>query len=87
MSSTAPYDKIQEVRNYILGVLMSFGRLLSKREFQVLELISSGSTNSQIASKLGITQSTAKTHLRNIYSKTDCHNRTNLAIGYLTSKT
>ena len=70
-----------------LGFLMSFGRLLSKREFQVLELISSGSTNSQIASKLGITRSTAKTHLRNIYSKTDCHNRTNLAIDYLTSKT
>ena len=69
-----------------MGVLMSFGRLLSKREFQVLELISSGSTNSQIASKLGIAQSTAKTHLRNIYYKTDCHNRTNLAIGYLTSK-
>ena len=86
MLSTAPYDRIQVVRSYI-GVLMSFGRLLSKREFQILELISSGSTNSQIASKLGITQSTAKTHLRNIYSKTDCHNRTNLAIGYLTSKT
>ena len=70
-----------------MGFLVSFGRSLSKREFQVLELISSGSTNSQIASKLGIAQSTAKTHLRNIYSKTDCHNRTNLAIGYLTSKT
>ena len=66
---------------------MGLGQKLSKREFQVLELVSSGSTNSQIASKLGITQSTAKTHLRNIYSKTDCHNRTNLAIGYLTSKT
>ena len=70
----------------VVGVLMSFGQLLSKREFQVLELISSGSTNSQIASKLGITQSTAKTHLRNIYSKTDHHNRTNLAINYLTNK-
>ena len=66
---------------------MSFGRLLSKREFQVLELISSGSTNSQIARELGITQSTAKTHLRNIYSKTNCHDRTNLAIDYLASKT
>ena len=69
-----------------MGFLVSFGRSLSKREFQVLELISSGSTNSQIASKLGIAQSTAKTHLRNIYSKTDCHNRTNLALGYLASK-
>ena len=62
-------------------------RLLSKRELQVLELVSSGSDNSQIADKLGITPATAKTHLRNIYYKTDCHNRTNLAIGYLTSKT
>ena len=66
---------------------MSFGQLLSKREYQVLELVSSGSTNSQIAGKLGIAQSTAKTHLRNIYYKTDCHNRTNLAIGFLASKT
>ena len=65
---------------------MDFWQRLSKREFQVLELVSSGSTNSEIAEKLGITLSTAKTHLRNIYSKTDCHTRTNLAIGYLTSK-
>ena len=65
---------------------MLFGGLLSKREFQVLELVSSGSTNSQIAEKLGIAQSTAKTHLRNIYYKTDYHNRTDLVISYLTSK-
>ena len=66
---------------------MNFEKSLSKRECQVLELLSSGSSNAQIADQLGITQSTAKTHLRNIYSKTDCHNRTNLAIDYLTSKT
>ena len=65
---------------------MRFGRLLSKRECQVLDLVCSGATNSQIAEKLGIAQSTAKTHLRNIYSKTRYHDRTNLAIGYLTSK-
>ena len=65
---------------------MDFWQMLSKREFQVLELVSSGSTNSEIAEKLGITLSTAKTHLRNIYSKTDCHTRNYLAIGYLTSK-
>ena len=61
-------------------------RLLSKREFEVLELVSSGSDNAQIASKLGITTATAKTHLRNIYSKTDVRNRTELAVGYLISK-
>jgi len=65
---------------------MKFGESLSKRECQVLELVSSGSSNAQIADQLGITQSTAKTHLRNIYAKTDNHNRTNLAIDYLTAK-
>ncbi len=65
---------------------MNFEKSLSKRECQVLELLSSGSSNAQIADQLGITQSTAKTHLRNIYSKTDHHNRTNLAIDYLTAK-
>jgi len=66
---------------------VSFDKILSKRERQVLELISSGSSNAQIADELGITKSTAKTHLRNIYSKTDNHNRTILAINYLAAKT
>ena len=66
---------------------MSFQSKLSKREFQVLELVSSGSSNNQVAEKLGISCSTAKTHLRNIYSKTDHHDRTVLAISYLNSKT
>ena len=65
---------------------MNFKKSLSKRECQVLELLASGSSNVQIADQLGITQSTAKTHLRNIYSKTDQHNRTNLAINYLSAK-
>ena len=65
---------------------MNFEKSLSKRECQVLELLSSGSSNAQIADQLGITQSTAKTHLRNIYTKTDHHNRTSLAINYLTAK-
>ena len=69
-----------------LEVYMDFWQRLAKREFQVLELVSSGSTNSEIAEKLGITLSTAKTHLRNIYYKTGSHCRTNLAINYLSSK-
>ena len=69
------------------GFVMSFQSKLSKREFQVLELVSSGSSNSQVAETLGISRSTAKTHLRNIYSKTDHHNRTILAISFLNSKT
>ena len=65
---------------------MMISSVLSKREVEVLELISSGFSNNDIAVKLGITSSTVKTHLRNIYLKTDQHTRANLAISFLTSK-
>ena len=65
---------------------MVISSVLSKREMEVLELVSSGFNNRNIAIKLGITDSTVKTHLRNIYSKTDQHTRTNLAISFLTTK-
>ena len=61
--------------------------LLSKREMEILELVSAGFSNRSIATKLGIADSTVKTHLRNIYFKTDQHTRANLAISFLTSKT
>ena len=61
--------------------------ILSKREMEVLELVSSGFSNQDISMRLGITSSTVKTHLRNIYLKTDQHTRANLAISFLTSKT
>ena len=60
--------------------------LLSKREMEILELVSAGFKNRNIAIKLGIADSTVKTHLRNIYLKTDQHTRANLAISFLTSK-
>ena len=60
--------------------------ILSRRELEILELVSSGFSNQDIAVKLGITSSTVKTHLRNIYFKTDKHTRANLAISFLTSK-
>ena len=61
--------------------------VLSRREVEILELVSSGFTNQDISMKLGITISTVKTHLRNIFLKTDQHTRANLAISFLTSKT
>ena len=60
--------------------------LLSKREMEILELVSAGFSNRNIAAKLGIADSTVKTHLRNIYLKTDQHTRADLAISFLTSK-
>ena len=66
---------------------MMLSGVLSRREVEILELVSSGFSNQDIAMRLGITSSTVKTHLRNIYLKTDQHTRANLAISFLTSKT
>ena len=66
---------------------MMISGILSRREVEILELVSSGLSNQDIAMRLGITNSTVKTHLRNIFLKTDQHTRANLAISFLTSKT
>jgi DNA-binding NarL/FixJ family response regulator len=42
---------------------------LSAREREVLDLVAQALSNSQIASRLGLTEATVKRHLRNIFSK------------------
>jgi DNA-binding NarL/FixJ family response regulator len=49
---------------------------LSARELEVLRLVAAGSTNSEIARKLWVTEQTVKFHLSNIYRKLDVGNRT-----------
>jgi two-component system NarL family response regulator len=49
---------------------------LTSREVEVLELIAQGLRNKEIASVLGITQETAKVHVRNILGKLDVSDRT-----------
>lgn len=48
---------------------------LSKRELQVLTLVSEGYCNREIANKLSITHHTVKFHIREIYEKMDVFNR------------
>ena len=55
------------------------------REKEITNLISIGLTNDEISKELNISTPTVKTHLRNIYSKTDIHDRANLAIRVLNS--
>jgi DNA-binding NarL/FixJ family response regulator len=45
------------------------GRVLSKREFEILLLAARGMSNRQIASDLSIAEGTVKRHLANIYPK------------------
>jgi ATP/maltotriose-dependent transcriptional regulator MalT len=53
----------------------SRGLILTPREREVLELMVAGRTNSDIASTLFISQSTAKVHIRHIFEKLGVHSR------------
>jgi LuxR family transcriptional regulator, maltose regulon positive regulatory protein len=49
--------------------------VLTQREREILELISSGRPNKVIAHQIGLSEGTVKFHLRNIYRKLNAHNR------------
>lgn len=53
---------------------------LTDREAEIAEQVALGLTNDQIARKLYVTTDTVKKHLTNIFTKTDCTNRTQLAL-------
>jgi|FaiFalFF_MnMetaG_3_1042247.scaffolds.fasta_scaffold02005_5 DNA-binding NarL/FixJ family response regulator len=55
------------------------GRDLSRREWEVLELIARGLSNKQIARTLGLSLSTVKFHIQNIFTKIGATNRTEAA--------
>lgn len=71
------YYKMEEYSNKILALYSTeeSTEIISKREKQVLELIENGAKNSEIAEKLFISESTAKSHILNIFSKLGVHNR------------
>lgn len=50
-------------------------KLLSKREHEVLRLISSGVKAKDIASRLGISHATVRNHTKNIYAKLEVHSK------------
>jgi LuxR family maltose regulon positive regulatory protein len=77
--SSVPQAYIQK----ILGVFKSLQQsddiksgLLSEREHEVLQLIAAGLSNKKIMASLFLSESTVKTHIRNIYYKLEVHSRT-----------
>jgi DNA-binding NarL/FixJ family response regulator len=52
---------------------------LTPRELEVLRLVTAGRRNKEIAADLGISENTAKYHLRNILEKLHAESRTELA--------
>ncbi|AHH21373.1 two-component system response regulator [Nocardia nova SH22a] len=53
---------------------------LSPRELDVLGLIGTGHTNSEIADRLVIAESTVKTHVRSVLTKLECRDRVALVV-------
>ena len=49
--------------------------LLTEREREVLQLLSTGLTYEKIADRLGISHETVKMHLKNIYRKLKVQNK------------
>ena len=49
---------------------------LSQREIAVLDLVSQGQRNKEIAAQLSISEETVHVHLKHIFTKLDVHDRT-----------
>ncbi len=60
----------------IIPKITAVNEMLTKREIEVLELLSKGFLYKEIADKLNITLSTVKRHLNHIYTKLQVQNRT-----------
>lgn len=58
---------------------------LTKRETEVIELLSKGLSNKRIAEGLTLSTRTIETHVNNMLIKTNCENRTQLAYWWNTS--
>jgi DNA-binding NarL/FixJ family response regulator len=53
---------------------------LTKREMKVLQLVSSGESNKEIAAQLGVTEQSIKVYVSNLLKKTGTANRSNLTL-------
>lgn len=59
---------------------------LSKRETEILELLTKGLANKEIADRLGISVETVRVHLRRVYEKLHVHSRTEAAMKFRDAK-
>ena len=61
-------------------------KAVSRREMEVMALISESMTNEEIAEKLFLSAKTVKTHIRNIFEKTGIRNRVEAVLLYIRYK-
>ena len=65
--------------------VISDSSVLTGRETEVVDLVSHGYTNREVAGALVVTENTVKVHLRNVYRKLDVRNRHQLMAKMLQS--
>jgi DNA-binding NarL/FixJ family response regulator len=58
----------------------TLGRILTKREVQIVRLVSHGLPNKVVAEELGVREGTVKIHLHSIYRKLHISSRTELIL-------
>jgi DNA-binding CsgD family transcriptional regulator len=56
---------------------------LTSREWAITALVSQGRTNAQIATEIQTTEHVVESHLRRIFEKTGCWNRTEITVWYV----
>lgn len=59
---------------------------LTPTELKVLQLVAKGVPNRKIADQFNVAQRTIESHVHNMLTKTDLHNRTELAYWAITSE-
>lgn len=62
--------------NFVLNDTLLQQTGISKREYEVLELIAAGLSNQQIADKLFVSLNTVKTHSSRVFEKLEVNRRT-----------
>lgn len=70
----------RRVRRISPEEMSNIWEFLSPREQEVTAFICLGYTNDEIASKLGVSSTTTKTHIRNVLAKFQMHSKTELRI-------
>ena len=74
----ASYDSFTTLNNEIINPNIESLDSLTKREEEVLQMLLQGASNRKIAKELFISESTVKTHVRNILSKFNVSSRVEL---------
>lgn len=67
---------VQKNLNFVINEYEIKERNISKRELEVLELMSEGLSNQEIADRLFVSLNTIKTHSSNLFSKLEVKSRT-----------